>query len=226
MGKLRQQRTQSVQANRVREKSSFSGSLPSISVSIYPCTQLTRQKQSPTTACYEFYHLDSCSRQLFSDSPSGLFACPWLWRKVVPNSFLNPTAVAVPLALFHLLFKRRLLSHILLFLHLLLAFKKRGQQPLPIILAFEGNFIHKTSSCCLCLATLQSGFHSQSAFGTPLLNTWLPICTMKCVSLQQHLKPMTATSLMKHPLSVAVTSWFFCYLSGSSYTTAKNKIKA
>lgn len=224
MGKLRQQRTQSVQANRVREKSSFSVSLSSISVSIYPCTHLTRQKQSRTTACYEFYHLDSCSCQLFSDSPSGLFSCPWLWRKVVPNSFLNPTALAVPLALFYLLFKWPLLSHILL-LHLLLAFIKRGQQPLPVNLAFEGNFIHNTSSCCLCLAILQSGFHSQSAFGTPLLNTWLPICTMKCFSLQQHLKPMTATPLMKHPLPLAITSLFSCYLSGSSYATAKNKIK-
>lgn len=134
----------------------------------YIPVHLTRQKQSRTTACYEFYHLDSCSRQLFSDSPSGLFLCPWLWRKVVPNSFLNPTALAVPLALFYLLFKRPLLSHILPFLHLLLAFKWEGSSLCQSTLLLKATSFTKPVPWCLCLATLQSGFHSQSAFGTPL----------------------------------------------------------
>ena len=47
--------------------------------------------------------------------PSSLFSCLWFWRKVMPNSFLNPIPPLGPLALFPPIFKRPLLSYILPF---------------------------------------------------------------------------------------------------------------
>ena len=100
----------------------------------------------------------------------------------MPNSFLNPTPLLGSLALFPPIFKGPLLSHLLPFLPLLLAFKQRGQQPPPRNLVYslplKATSFTKPVRAASVSVVLQSGFPPQSAFGTGLsMIVWLPIYT-------------------------------------------------
>lgn len=126
----------------------------------------------------------------------------------MPDSFLNPPSPPVtsarPLSFPEALFPTHSLSCTLTCLQIEAAAASASQPRL--LLAFDGNFIHQTSACCLCLHYLSVRLLASVCFRTPLLwsysflfEQWRAFLLLGTLILQQCVKPMTATSFQKHP---------------------------
>lgn len=196
----------------MRGRGPFSVSPPSIRPLVLSFTISLggpNKQLSRTIACYEFHHLDTWSHQQFSDSTCGLFSCPWLWRKVMPDSFPNPPSPPVtsarPLSFPAALFPPHSLSCTLTCLQIEAAAASASQP--RRLLAFDGNFIHQTSAGCLCSRYLSARLLASVCSRTPVLRPysflfeeWRAFLSLGTLILQQHVRPMTATSLQKRPL--------------------------